>query len=150
MSEYKILKLSSTDKGTLYVIQKWVHQEKNLYGERLEQSRWGSVWVEAKTLDDAHSVTFVIGDDEEPFEILGENVMTVEEGAQYVDALVNQRRSGEDYPDVDSETLEQAKEQIESSYGMELEDEGWEQVGWRVGFRHGEVEMKQVDDVGDD
>ena len=63
MSEYKILKLSSADKGTLYVIQKWVHQEKNLYGERLEQSRWGSVWVEAKTLDDAHSVAFVIGYD---------------------------------------------------------------------------------------
>jgi len=38
MSEYKILKLSSPDKGTLYVIQKWVHQEKNLYGERLEQA----------------------------------------------------------------------------------------------------------------
>ena len=109
-----------------------------------------SVWVEAKTLDDAHSVTFVIGDDEEPFKILGENVMSVEEDAQYVDAWVNQRRGGEDYPNVDSETLDKAKEQIESSYGMELEDEGWEQVGWRVGFRHGEVEVKQVDDVGDD
>ena len=63
MSEDKILKLSNTDKWNLYFITKWVHQEKNLYGERLEQGRWGSVWVETKTLDDAHSVTFVIGDD---------------------------------------------------------------------------------------
>ena len=150
MSEYKILKLSSTDKGTLYVIQKWVHQEKNLYGERLEQSRWGSVWVEAKTLDDAHSVTFVIGDDEEPFKILGENVMSVEEDAQYVDAWANQRRGGVDYPVVDTETLKEVEEQLQNSYGAELEEEGWEQVGWRVGFRHGEVEVKRVDEVGDD
>ena len=49
-----------------------------------------------------------------------------------------------------SETLEEAKEQLENSYGGTLEEEGWEQIGLRVGFRHGEVEVKKVDEVGDD
>jgi len=33
---------------------------------------------------------------------------------------------------------------------MEPEDEGWDQVGWRVGFRGGEVEVKMVDSISDD
>ncbi len=149
MSEDKILKLSNNNKGSLYVTSKFVHKEMNVYAERTEQSRWGSVWIREEGIDDAHSVSFEV-DEEKPFEILGDHVEYLEDDPQYVDAWANQRRGGVDYPVVDTETLKEVEEQLQNSYGAELEEEGWEQVGWRVGFRHGEVEVKRVDEVGDD
>ena len=148
-TEKQLFKLSNRDKGSLYFTTKYVHQEKNIYAEQTEHGRWGSVYVREEGVDDAHSVTFVVSP-EKPFEILIEHVEHIDNDAQYVHAWANQRRSGGDYPSVDTETLREVEERLQNSYGAELEEEGWEQVGWRVGFRHGEVEVKKVDSIDDD
>ena len=96
--------------------------------------------------DDAHSVSFKV-DEEKPFEVLGEHVEG--ENSHYVDAWANQRRGGVDYLDVDTETLRECEEKLRNSYGAELEEEGWEQVGVVVGFRHGEVEVEKVSEGGE-
>jgi len=63
---------------------------------------------------------------------------------------------GVDYHDVYEKTLAECKEKLKVFSGVigmflqgvlkfkdTLEEEGWEQVGWRVGFAHGEVTVER-------
>ena len=66
-----------------------------------------------------------------------------------VDVFVNQRRSGEGYPQ-SSFGIEKYRESLEN-YGYDddrLREDGWEEVGLRVGIAHGDVEIEKVSEVG--
>lgn len=62
---------------------------------------------------------------------------------------MNQRRSGEGYPQ-SSFGIEKYKELLEN-YGYDddrLRENRWEEVGFRVGIAHGDVEIEKVSEVG--
>ena len=150
MSEDKIFKLTAQSRDSGYTLTKLVHEEWNLYAEMREDQRSMELWVRGEALDDAHSVTFEVPwDTDEMFEIIGDHILMFEEDNSHIFVDVFNRRGG-NTPTHSQEELSKIADEMEESYVSALEEEGWEQVGYRVGFRGGVVEVKQVDDIGDD
>ena len=150
-TEKPLFKLTQESRWSFYTLHKWVHDEKNVYGEIRESSKWATVYVRGIYNDSAPSSFTLKVDEKNPFEILEENIEAIEDDDSEVDVYVNQRRSGRNDPRVDAETLQVCQEELRiSMYGMQegmLEDEGWKLVGKRVGFGHGEVTVEKVSDV---
>lgn len=151
-TEKPLFKLTHESKWGFYILHKWVHDEKNVYAEVKETSKWATVWVRGIYNDSVPSSFTLKVDEKNPFEILEENIEAIEDDDDSdVAVSVNQRRSGKDDPRVDAETLQECEEELRiSMYGMQegmLEDEGWKLVGKRVGFAHGEVTVEKVLDV---
>ena len=150
-TEKPLFKLTHESKWGFYILHKWVHDEKNVYAEVKETSKWATVYVRGIYNDSVPSSFTLKVDEKSPFEILGENIEAIEDDDSEVDVSVNQRRSGKDDPRVDAETLQECEKELRiSMYGMQegmLEDEGWQLVGKRVGFGHVEVKIQKVSDV---
>ena len=150
-TEKPLFKLTQESRWSFYTLHKWVHDEKNVYGEIRESSKWATVYVRGIYNDSVPSSFTLIVDEKNPFEILEENIEAIEDDDSQVDVYVNQRRSGRNDPRVDAETLQVCQEELRiSMYGMQegmLEDEGWKLVGKRVGVGHGEVTVEKVSDV---
>ena len=144
-----------TGEGGLYgyTLTKLVHEEKNLYAEMKETQKHMELWVRGEALDDAHSVSFEIPTDE-VFEIVGDYILEHEPDDRHVFVDCFNRRGGDtsSYPSPihSQEELREIADGMEGSYVGALEEEGWEQVGYRVGFGSGKVEVKRVDKEGDD
>ena len=149
-TEKPLFKLTP-DKYGFYTLNKWVHDERNVYAEVKETSKWATVHVRGIYNDSAPSSFTLEIDENNPFEVLEENIERWEDEETAVNVSVNQRRSGKDDPRVDAETLQECEEELRiSMYGMQegmLEDEGWKLVGKRVGFGHVEVKIQKVSDV---
>ena len=151
-TEKPLFKLTHESKGGFYILHKWVHDERNVYAEVRETSKWATVWVRGIYNDSVPASFTLKVDEKNPFEILEENIEAIEDDDDSdVAVSVNQRRSGKDDPRVDAETLQECEEELRiSMYGMQegmLEDEGWKLVGKRVGFGHVEVKIQKVSDV---
>ena len=112
-------------------------------------SRRATVYVREIYSDSVPSSFTLKVDENKPFEILWENVEDItNDEPHHIDACANQRRTGGDYPNVDEDTIQQC-EQLLREHGideniLDEEDEGWQLVGSRVGFAHGEVEIEKV------
>ena len=150
-TEKPLFKLTQESRWSFYTLHKCVHDEKNVYGEIRESSKWATVYVRGIYNDAVPSSFTLKVDKKNPFEILEENIEAIEDDDSQVDVYVNQRRSGRNDPRVDADTLQVCQEELRiSMYGMQegmLEDEGWKLVGKRVGFGHGEVTVEKVSDV---
>ena len=147
-TEKPLFKLTSDTKYGFYTLHKWAHDEKNVYGEVKEWFRSAEVLVRGIYTDSVPSSFTLKINEKHPFEILGENVEAIEgqDLWENVDIFVNQRRAGEDYPTVDPETYDECELQL-SDHGFDhgtLENEGWELVGYRVGFDDGNVTVEKV------
>ena len=69
-----LFKLTNTRKGAFYTLTKWVHDEKNIYGEMKRWSKRGTVWVSGIYTDLVPSSFTPKVEEYNPFEILGENI----------------------------------------------------------------------------
>ena len=155
-TEKPLFKLTNTRKGAFYTLTKWVHDEKNIYGEMKRWSKRGTVWVSGIYTDSVPSSFTLKVEEYNPFEILGENIERFDDtefwknrepGAP--DVYVKQRRAGDGYPDVDPDTHDECEMVLK--YGGHREDDhavrGWKKVGFRVGIAFGNVKVERVSDV---
>ena len=151
-TEKLLFKLTPQAKGSFYCLYKWANEEINVYGEVIEWSRWATVYVRGIYSDSVPSKFTLKVDENNPFEILWENIEEITDNEIHsIDACANQRRSGGDYPNVDEDTIQQC-EQLLREHGTDEdalgeEDEGWQLVSSRVGIAHGKVEIEKVSSV---
>ncbi len=69
-TEKPLFKLTHESKWGFYILHKWVHDEKNVYAEVKETSKWATVWVRGIYNDSVPSSFTLKVDEKNPFEIL--------------------------------------------------------------------------------